>query len=128
MTLVKGNTDVSSLLNDTLQKNTAADLDKMGLDLRGIDGASKEIKIKRIAAQFEEMLINTLLKSALKEDKEDKEGLALSFGPVNDMRNMLLSQHVADNGGLGYRKVIEEQIMEQYLDQQEGKVKKTSIW
>ncbi|MCP5054966.1 MAG: peptidoglycan DD-metalloendopeptidase family protein [bacterium] len=110
MTFIKNHGDVSSMVTDTLRKNTIQDFDKMGLDLRGIDGGTKDAKIKRIAIQFEEMLINTLLKSAFKENTEDKEEMALTFGPVNDFRNMLMSQHIADNGGLGYRQVIEEQL------------------
>ncbi|MCP5045581.1 MAG: M23 family metallopeptidase, partial [bacterium] len=41
-------------------------------------------------------------------------------GPVNDFRIMLLSQHISDNGGLGYQEIIERQIKEKYFNPENG--------
>jgi murein DD-endopeptidase MepM/ murein hydrolase activator NlpD len=103
------------MLNNTV-KNTGTE--NMGLDLRDIAGTgSREEKIKRIAIQFEEMLINTLLKEAFKEEKnDDEEGTSLTSGSYKDLSTMFLSQYIADNGGLGYREVIERQLKEAYGD------------
>jgi murein DD-endopeptidase MepM/ murein hydrolase activator NlpD len=114
---LKNYSDVSSLVSNSLQSKGVEELDKMGLDLRNMSPQSKEAKIKRVAIQFEQMLINTLLKDAFKENNEDKGEMALSFGPGNDLRLMLWSQHIADNGGLGYQEVIEQQIKDVYLGQ-----------
>lgn len=123
MTFIKGQGDVSSLLTDSIRRGQIQDMENMGLDLRGIDAATKEAKIKRIAVQFEEMLINTLIKDAFKEDKEDKEGMFLKSGSTNDLKNMFLSQYIAESGGLGYREVIEEQIKQMIVNQKEGMTK-----
>jgi murein DD-endopeptidase MepM/ murein hydrolase activator NlpD len=113
---IKDTSNVPMLLNNT-NKNTG--IDNMGLDLRDISGTgSKEEKIKRIAIQFEEMLINTLLKEAFKEEKKDEEeeGGLMGSGSYKDLSTMFLSQYIADNGGLGYREVIERQLKEAYPD------------
>jgi len=115
--------DISSLLSNALQQKNLESIDKLGLDLRDIqcsEGISKEAQIKRIAVQFEEMLISSLLKDAFpEEDKENNdsdEGPILHFGPVRDFRIMLLSQHISENGGLGYQELIEQQIKEAYAN------------
>ncbi len=117
MTLSNNNINTSSLTAATLAQKSIQD-DRMGLDLRTMGEGSKEAKIRRVAIQFEEMLINTILKTAFKdkepEEKEEGEEPGLTFGRVNDFRNMFLSQHIADNGGLGYRQVLEEQIKQAY--------------
>lgn len=123
MTFIKGQGDVSTLLTDTIRQGQIQDVEHMGLDLRGIDAASKEAKIKRIAVQFEEMLINTLIKDAFKEDKEDKESMILKSGSMNDLKNMFLSQYIAESGGMGYRGIIEEQIKQMITNQKEGMTK-----
>jgi murein DD-endopeptidase MepM/ murein hydrolase activator NlpD len=121
--MIKTNHDISLLLSETLNQNKInnLNLDKMGLDLRGIQAegnASKEAQIKRIAVQFEQMLINSLLKDAFpeKEEEENNEESLLHFAPVRDFRIMLLSQHISDNGGLGYQEIIEQQLKETYLN------------
>jgi murein DD-endopeptidase MepM/ murein hydrolase activator NlpD len=119
--MIKNYHDISLLLSETLGQNKVNNLslDKMGLDLRDIRTAgsdSKEAQIKRIAVQFEEMLINSLLKHAFPEEEKDQEGSLLHFGPVRDFRVMLLSQHISDNGGLGYQEIIERQLRETYFN------------
>ena len=115
---LKNNYDIAALARAGIQSKGIEELDKMGLDLRNMSPQSKEAKIKRVAIQYEQMLINTLLKDAFKENKEEKGEMALSFGSGNnDLRLMLWSQHIADSGGLGYQDVIEEQIKNNYLNQ-----------
>ncbi|MDQ1355102.1 MAG: hypothetical protein QG657_5411 [Acidobacteriota bacterium] len=114
---IKTTNNLPLLLENALRKNN---IENMGLDLRDIDGGSvsKEEKIKRVAIQFEEILINTLLKETLKEEKEDEEeGLPLRTGSFTDLRQMFLSQYIADNGGLGYREIIEQQIKAHYFNE-----------
>lgn len=118
--------DISLLTGGTLRPGGVTNVEKMGMDLRGLQGeGSKESKIRRVAVQFEEMLISTLLKHAYPQEKNnDGQEMALSFGNVRDFRVMLMSQHIADNGGLGYQQVIEEQIRERFFpgqDNQNGK-------
>ncbi len=126
---LRSNHEISNLLSTTLSNSNAEEMDKMGLDIRNLgSGGSKEAKIKQIAIQFEQILLNALLKSAFKDKKDDpfgdidneEEKPILTFGPVNDFKIMLLSQHIADNGGLGYQQIIEQQIREKYLDAYEG--------
>ncbi len=119
----KGSEKAGILLKDALRQNNN---EQMGLDLRDINSGSKEQKIKRIAVQFEEMMINTLLKEAFKEsgDKDQEEGAlgALTGGnkTYKDIRTMFLSQFVADSGGLGYRAQIEEQLRLNYFRDDEN--------
>lgn len=111
---LKGSENINQLLAKTVRDTG---VENMGIDLRDIGGSgTKEEKVKRIAMQFEEMLVNTLLKEAFKEEKTDEESelMALSSGSYKDIRMMFLSQYIADNGGLGYRQVIEEQILDRY--------------
>jgi murein DD-endopeptidase MepM/ murein hydrolase activator NlpD len=119
--VIKNHHDISLLLSETLGQNKVNNLsiDKMGLDLRDIQAegnVSKEAQIKRIAVQFEQMLINSLLKHAFPEEEKEQEGSLLHFGPVRDFRVMLLSQHISDNGGLGYQEIIERQLRETYFN------------
>ncbi|MGE5344183.1 MAG: peptidoglycan DD-metalloendopeptidase family protein [Candidatus Omnitrophota bacterium] len=105
---IKNNLDLLSATTDSVEK--------MGLDLRNLDTGDKEAKIKKVSIQFEQMLIDQLLKSAFKDESEDRtdedEAPLMTFGPVNDFKVMLMSQHISENGGLGYREVIERQIRE----------------
>lgn len=117
MTGIKTTQNLPLLLENALRKSQ---IENIGPDLRNIDDASisKEEKIKRIAIQFEEVLINTLLKETLKEEENkegEEDGLLLHMGTVNDLRHMFLSQYIADNGGLGYREIIEQQIKDHYF-------------
>ncbi|MCX6580855.1 MAG: M23 family metallopeptidase [Candidatus Aminicenantes bacterium] len=114
---IKTTNNLPLLLENALRKS---DIENMGLDLRDIEGGSvsKEEKIKRVAIQFEEVLINTLLKETFKEEEEregEEEGLPLHTGSLNDLRQMFLSQYIADNGGLGYREIIQQQIKDHYF-------------
>jgi murein DD-endopeptidase MepM/ murein hydrolase activator NlpD len=122
---IKGPQDISILLPGSLRQTGGEniDIDKMGLDLRGLqeegDGANKEARIKRIAVQFEEMLVNSLLKNAFpeedKEDEDPEDQPLMHFAPVRDLRVRLLSQHISENGGLGYQEIIEQQLKERYF-------------
>ncbi len=87
----------------------------VAVDLRNLHSASREDKIKRIAVQFEEMMLETLLKSAFKEEKS--ESAMGGAGTMMGMRNMLWAQHISNNGGLGYQDVIERQLLEKYGNQ-----------
>jgi murein DD-endopeptidase MepM/ murein hydrolase activator NlpD len=112
MISLKGPQDVKQLISGTIRDSG---IENTGIDLRGIGTGSKEQNIKRIALQFEEMLINTLLKEAFKDDEKDDDNedeLPLSSGSYKDIRTMFLSQYIADSGGLGYREVIENQLSE----------------
>jgi len=116
---IKTTNNLPLLLENALRKSN---IENMGLDLRDIDGGSvsKEEKIKRVAIQFEEVLINTLLKETFKEEEEregEEEGLPLHTGSLNDLRQMFLSQYIADNGGLGYREIIQQQIKDHYFNE-----------
>jgi len=113
---LKGSGNINQLLAKTIRDTG---VENMGIDLRDIGGAgNKEEKVRRIAVQFEEMLVNTLLKEAFEEEEEktdeDSGLMAISSDSYKDIRMMFLSQYIADSGGLGYRQVIEEQILEQY--------------
>ncbi len=83
------------------------------LDLRNLDKSDKEKSIKKISAQFEEMLLQTLVKSAFENTgslfEEEGEDFLSSKG-FNSLKTMYFSQYIAQNGGLGYQKTIEEQI------------------
>lgn len=116
---IKPTNNLPLLLENALRKNN---IENMGLDLRDIDNGSvsKEEKIKRVAIQFEEILINTLLKETLKEEENkdgEEEGLPLHTESFTDLRQMFLSQYIADNGGLGYREIIEQQIKAHYFNE-----------
>lgn len=118
---IKSHTDLSSLVSQSMNTTKNEDLEKLGLDLKNMDEATRDGKIKRVAIQFEQMLIDELLKSALKDEKEDSDGdeedaPLMTFAPVNDFKKMLLSQHISDNGGLGYQEIIEQQIRQKYQD------------
>lgn len=124
---LKSNTEAALLL----AKAGLEDLDpgRAGFDLRNMQSGSREAKLKRVAIQFEQMLINTLLKSAFKDkpkDPEEEGGLGLTFGPVNDFKAMLFSQHITDNGGLGMQEVIQQQLEEKF-SQVYGKDNKKKI-
>lgn len=114
---------MSALLTQVVKNN---DVENLGLDIRSIQSGKgdKKAQFKRLAVQFEEMLINTLLKEAFKEHKDDDDegGMPLmaGSGTYKDLRTMYLSQYFADNGGLGYSKIIEEQLTQKYNELQGG--------
>lgn len=113
MISIKDTRDIPLLL-ETIKNSS---VENLGMDLRDIANSkgSKEEKIKRIAIQFEEMLINSLLKESFKEEDKE-EGLPLSSRSYGDLRRIFLSQYIADSGGLGYREVIEQQIKDLYFN------------
>jgi len=90
--------------------------DPAGLDLRAMDSGTRSEKIARIAVQFEQILIQTLLKTAtMEEEKEDESaGMGITLDGTRDLRTLMLSQHVAESGGFGLAKVIQQQIEAAY--------------
>lgn len=92
--------------------NVEPPLASLGLDLRSLsaDNQSKE-QISRIASQFEEMLLNTLLKDTFKPTSLFSEESAW-MSSLTSLQPTLLSQYLAEQGGLGYRQIIEEQLLD----------------
>lgn len=92
--------------------------DPAGLDLRAMDSGTRSEKIARIAVQFEQILIQTLLKTATMEEEETKgdesAGMGITLDGTRDLRTLMLSQHVAESGGFGLAKVIQQQIEAAY--------------
>lgn len=93
-----------------LARRQAADLS--GLDLASLGAGTREEKIGRIAAQFEEMLIQTLIKTMEAEEKREGSETGIGLGASGDLRRMFLSQYVAGSGGLGYAELIRAQLAE----------------
>ncbi len=116
MTNISGISDNSFLIQNALAYKQSGDL---GVDLRGINSLPKDEKIKQIAIQFEQMLVKTLLKDVFKDGNKES-GFSMGSGTINDFRNSLFSQHLTQNGGLGYQKIIEEQIREKYFNKEEN--------
>ena len=85
----------------------------MGLDLRSMTGSEREDKLKRLAIQFEQIMLETLLKSAFPEDREEGGDL-MGKSPFNSFRPMLWAQHIADQGGLGLQDHILRRLEEAY--------------
>lgn len=116
---IKGS-DVSTVMNNITRSGA---VENLGLDLRNIGEGTKEQQARRIALQFEQTFISTLLKEAFKdEDKEDGDGeeeKLLKGGSFKSIRLMFLSQYIADNGGIGYSQVIEEQLLEKIRGQEQ---------
>ncbi len=119
MTQINGLTDKSILLKSVLEQNQ---LNDQGIDFREIDTLPKDQKIKQIAIQFEQMFIRTLLKNVFKDQPKDS-GFSMGSGTLNDFRHSLFSQHISENGGLGYQEIIERQIREKYFEQDSDKKK-----
>ncbi len=90
-----------------MQQNFALDY-----NLQDLQSGTPEEKIRKIAQHFESMLLETLLK-AMEVKDENKEAMPGS-GSYSDLRLMFLNQHLINNGGLGYWKLIEEQLKEKY--------------
>jgi len=91
--------------------NPSTSLSSLGLDLRSISSDNKEEQISRIATQFEEMLLHTLIKDTIKSPSLFAEETPW-MSTMSSLQPMLLSQYLAEQGGLGYRQIIEEQILE----------------
>lgn len=99
------NMDVSSPSIST------SSLSSLGLDLRSISSDSKEEQISRIATQFEEMLLHTLIKDTFKSPSLFGEETPW-MSTMSSLQPLLMSQYLAEQGGLGYRSIIEEQLLE----------------
>ncbi|MCP4219481.1 MAG: peptidoglycan DD-metalloendopeptidase family protein [bacterium] len=119
------------MISNMIGKPGEGTTSSMGVDLRSLESMSNapdEEKIKRAAIQFEQMLIDTLLKSAFKEPEKDEDGESglsfLSGSYSNKIGSMLFSQHISDNGGLGYQEIISQQIKD--LKQGNGNKDKAS--
>jgi murein DD-endopeptidase MepM/ murein hydrolase activator NlpD len=88
-------------------------LDFSGIDLQGLQSGTREEKIRRIAAQFEQIMIQTLLKTSESQDKEPEDNeFGAGASSYKDMSRLFLSQYLAENGGLGYQDIIRRQIAE----------------
>ncbi len=84
-------------------------------DLSKLSPEEKKAKLKEIAGQFEEVFIETLLKTAREAEKiikkeEDNYGLNLGF--YREMQDYYLSQSIVASGGLGLQDLIVEQLMD----------------
>lgn len=86
-------------------------LSSLGIDLRNISDTDKAEQISRIATQFEEMLLSTLIKDTFKNPSIFGEETPW-MSTMSSLQPMLLSQYLAEQGGLGYRSIIEEQLLE----------------
>lgn len=98
-----------------LLRREAADF--AGLDLAALSAGTREEKVRRIAAQFEEMLVNTLIQTMDGGEKKSDTAESAGMGSLSSLRRMFLSQFVAGSGGFGYAEVIRSQI-EQKLQPQ----------
>jgi murein DD-endopeptidase MepM/ murein hydrolase activator NlpD len=86
-------------------------LPSLGLDLRSLSGKDKAEQISQIATQFEEMLLQTLIKDTFKTPTLFGDETPW-MSTMSSLQPMLLSQYLAEQGGLGYRGIIEEQLLE----------------
>ncbi len=88
-----------------------------GIDIREIENLERDEKIRRIAIQFEQILLENLLKEAFKEEENNESSKIFgnSFNALKDFKTMMLSQYFSESGGLGYQEVIERQIKEKLL-------------
>ena len=122
MTNFGGISDNSFLIKNALEHNKN---ESLGVDFREINNLSKDEKIKQIAVQFEQMFIKTLLKNVFKDEKKES-GFGMGAGTLNDIRHNLFSQHITENGGLGYQEIIEKQIREKYFKNEGDDKNKTA--
>ncbi len=107
-------------------------LSAMGLDLRGLASSdNQEEQISRIATQFEEMLLHNLIKETFKTPSLfGEDGDSAWMSTMSSLQPMLLSQYLAEQGGLGYRQVIEYQLLEkirQFSPQNESQYKELQL-
>ncbi len=83
-------------------------------DLSKLSPEEKKEKLKEIASQFEEIFIETLLKTAREAEKiikKDEDNFGLNLGFYREMQDYYLSQSIVANGGLGLQDLIVEQLM-----------------
>ncbi len=84
-------------------------------DLSKLSPEEKKAKLKKIAGQFEEVFIETLLKTAREAEKiikKDEDNYGLNLGFYKEMQDYYLSQSIVANGGLGLQDLIVEQLMD----------------
>ncbi len=84
-------------------------------DLSKLSPEEKKEKLKEIASQFEEIFVETLLKTAREAEKiikKDEDNFGLNLGFYREMQDYYLSQSIVANGGLGLQDLIVEQLME----------------
>lgn len=98
-------------LSVPFQGEALAPLSSMGIDLRAISSENRKEQISRIATQFEEMLLHTLIKDTFKSPSLFGDETPW-MSTMSSLQPMLMSQYLAEQGGLGYRRIIEEQILE----------------
>ncbi len=106
------------LLTDASEKLNSIDFSKLS-------PKEKKAKLKLIASQFEEIMINTLLKTSTEATKlfnnEDNENYGLNLGFYKEMNNYYLSQSIVAEGGLGLQDLIVEQLMDK-INQNNGNI------
>ena len=92
-------------------------------DFSKLSGKEKKEKLKLIASQFEEIMVNTLLKTATETNKifskGDEDNFGLNMGFYKEMNNYYLSQSIVSQGGFGFQDLIVEQLMDKINRQQE---------
>ncbi len=84
-------------------------------DLSKLSPEEKKAKLKEIAGQFEEVFIETLLKTAREAEKiikKDEDNYGLNLGFYREMQDYYLSQSIVASGGLGLQDLIVEQLMD----------------
>jgi len=84
-------------------------------DLSKLTPEEKKAKLKEIASQFEEVFIETLLKTAREAEKiikKDEDNYGLNLGFYREMQDYYLSQSIVADGGLGLQDLIVEQLMD----------------
>jgi murein DD-endopeptidase MepM/ murein hydrolase activator NlpD len=86
------------------------------VDFSKLSDKEKKAKLKLIASQFEEIMINTLLKTSTSANKVfskgDNDNYGLNMGFYKEMNNYYLSQSIVAEGGLGLQDLIVEQLMD----------------
>jgi len=87
--------------------------------IKGIENASDEQK-KKLAEDFESLLIGRLLEEMGKTSDEGGEEHDQMFGQIKGIFNLYLSQYIGSNGGFGLAKQIYESLcrMEQNSNSQ----------
>ncbi len=84
-------------------------------DLSKLSPEEKREKLKEIAGQFEEIFVETLLKTVRETEKiikKDEDSFGLNLGFYREMQDYYLSQSIVANGGLGLQDLIVEQLLD----------------